>query len=106
MTLDDWLDEREKVRSRERQLTQKIKAERLRLTRIKHQVAKEEAASGAESDSYKALVVEYGRLRRLCAALLKDEGITYKALGEKLGCSGSRAREIVERAYRELRKYS
>jgi DNA-directed RNA polymerase sigma subunit (sigma70/sigma32) len=95
--------EREKVRENEKKLTAQIKDERARLSVERKKAKATDAIAGVTLAEWRMLKSENARLRGMIAALLKDTGLTYKQLGEKLYCSPGRAREIVERALRQLR---
>jgi len=101
--IDKLTAERERVRETEKELTAQIKSERTRLSAKRKQSKATNAVAGVTVDEWKKLKSENTRLRGIVAVLLKDTGTTYKQLGEKLYCSPTRAREIVERALRQLR---
>lgn len=101
--IDELISERKKVREAEKELTAQIKAERARLSAERKQSKRTSAVAGAAVDEWKKLKSENARLRGMIAVLLKDTGLTYKHIGEKLYCSPGRARQIVERLLRQLR---
>ena len=104
--LDVLIASREEARNKERELTQRIKAERARLTAKKKKDRQTKTTAGVTVEEWKCLKSENARLRGMVAVLLKDTGLTYKELGEKLFSSPGRARQIVERALRQLRHTS
>lgn len=101
--LDTLLASREEARNKERELTQLIKTERARLAAEKKQANPHKTTAGVTVEEWKNLKSENSRLRGMIAVLLKDTGLTYKQLGEKLYCSPGRAQQIVDRALRQLR---
>lgn len=107
MEHEEYLEElerrREIFRDRDRRLTQEIKKTR---EMIKEKKAKEKSSQGNVEEHRKKIAIlkkENQRLRGLFATieyLLTDK--TYKEVGQHIGVSGSRARQLVER---ELRYY-
>jgi small-conductance mechanosensitive channel len=93
--LDDLIAQREKIREQEKELTASIKQERARLA--------EQKKADSDTEKLKKLREEHAVLAALCAALLKDKGVTYKVIGEKLNCSPGHAAAVVKKAFRILR---
>lgn len=53
---------------------------------------------------YKILQTQHSKARSLLALVEKDKGLTFKKIGEELGISAHRARDLYMRALRILRK--
>ena len=97
-TLTDLIQEREAVRAKEKQLTQDIKAQR------RKEVEERNNAPKTETSTYTRIKSENQKLRGLIVLHGRSQGDTFKMIGEMLGCSGTRARQIMERQYRDLLK--
>lgn len=95
--LDELIEERDEIRRKEREIARLIKLERSRAAAERKRSAKTGRKADITMDELKELKHQNTRLRQINAALLKESGLTYKQLAERLECSPSRAREIVEK---------
>jgi len=102
-SLDEMIVEREEMRAKEKQLTAEIIAERRRLLDESKKMVEK---SNIGSESYHALRSENARLRELLALLKRADGSTYKAVGEMLGVSAGRAKQLIDKHLRILRYHS
>jgi len=102
-SLDEMIVEREEMRAEEKQLTAEIKAERQRLLDESKKMVEK---SNISSESYQSLRSENARLRELLALLKRADGSTYKAVGEMLGVSAGRAKQLIDKHMRILRYHS
>lgn len=98
--LEALVSEREKIRSQERELTQKIKIERSKLPAQK----KVCDCSAISKKEHIALRKQNSDLKALLSVLLRDSGLTFKKIGEMLGVSDTRANQIVHKQLRIFRR--
>lgn len=92
------IEEREKIRKKEKELTAAIIEERRRAAEKKPIKTK-----GVSYDDYDRLRKENADIRGLIAFLKKADRDTYEGVAKMLGVSPSRAKDIVERGKRFLR---
>ena len=97
--LNDLIQNREELRAMEKSVTQAIKAERKAITLAKKPPP---PPANKQMEMNKALREENARLRRLVAMLKKSNNSTYKQVGEMLGVSAGRARQIIDSERRHL----
>jgi DNA-directed RNA polymerase sigma subunit (sigma70/sigma32) len=102
--IEKMIADREKIRSAEIVLTKQINIERKRLQDEKKQEKKTNSSPSKRSvDEFKKLQAENSKLKQLLAIMYKDKGVTYKKIGETIGLSGGRVRQIVEQQMRFIR---
>ena len=78
-------------------LKSKIKAERFNLSRARRN------DSSIEMESYKELRAENSKLKGMISTIGRANGDTYKKIGEMIGVSPERARQIIEAQLRRFR---
>jgi ribosomal protein L32E len=100
--LEELISERDRIRKKEKDLTDSIKSERQRLAAEREKSKRSSAMANVTATEWRKLKSENAKLRGLVAVLLKDSGVTYKMVGDKLNCGPSRAKEIVVRAVGNL----
>ena len=98
VNIDALIEERERIRAIEKQLTIDIKIARESLKKESPKVV----CGGVSHETFLKVQYENKRLRRLIAILKRVDNNTYAKIGEFLGVSASRARELVEGERRYL----
>ena len=95
--LNDLINEREKLRDREKILTKAIKEERAKKAESKlkgRPVAREE---------HNKILEENRHLKGLIVMMARCDGKTYKEAGAIIGCGPDRAKSILDRTAMKLR---
>lgn len=96
--LERLIEQRQELREKEKKLTQKIK-------KIRSELAKAKVSPPEGGGSmFQALATENRKLRGMLVLYEKAQNDTYKHIAERLDVTPTRARQIVERQLRELRR--
>ncbi|MFT6496234.1 MAG: DNA-directed RNA polymerase specialized sigma24 family protein [Cycloclasticus pugetii] len=98
------IEERERVRNKERSLTEEIKASRKKEADLKKSNRSDKKEANVTYESYQKLQNQNKRLRGIILTLHKLDGKTYAQAGEVLGVSATRARQIIAQEIRVLMK--